>query len=274
MNNKTILSTAAALLLAVPAFAAPGYATQMLDDHTVLIDYARAENNRMLIPLRDVAQNMGATVEWNQQQNSIRITKGVTDMRLTIDSKIVRLGSSDIELDAPAKVVRTTTYVPLRFVSQTLGAEVSWDQKAQEATIKQQEGNDIVVRVGQEREEPAAADKATAACTKLLSEKLNEATDVSKIKQIRAHFKPYFTDRLINAIIADKGLKEKRRFDAYYGPSYMSKTTAKLSQTLDIGKNEWGDTLSIQRETELVRVDGVWKADSVTFREFATPIAP
>ncbi|XID95288.1 copper amine oxidase N-terminal domain-containing protein [Paenibacillaceae bacterium WGS1546] len=274
MNNKRILAAAATLILAVPAFAAPGFATQMIDENTVLIDYGRVENNRLLIPLREVARNMGAAVEWNQNEKSIRITKGDTDMRMTIDSKIVHMGQSDIELDVASRVYHSTTFVPLRFVSQTLGANVSWNQIAQEATILQQEGNDIVIRIKKELEQPAATEKATAARMELLNEKLNEAVDVSSLKQIRAHFKPYFTDRLINSIIANRGLKEKRRFNTYYGPYYTGKTTATMSQFIDIGRNQWGDTISIRRETELVRVDGVWKADSVTFHEFATPIAP
>jgi hypothetical protein len=132
-------------------------------------------------------------------------------------------------------------------------------------------GKQIVVNI--ERTQPSSSQKATAARLKLLSDKLNEAADVSSIKQIRTHFKPYFTDRLINAIIQTKGFEYKNQFGApLIPPNYLSQTTARLSQSLDTGHDAY-EVFSVIRQINLVYVDKAWKVDSVSFTKISTPIS-
>lgn len=121
------------------------------------------------------------------------------------------VNQSQVTLDVPAKLYGGgMTYVPLRFVSQTLGAEVGWDQQAKQATIKTAD-QQIVVSLDQKVEIPSAK-RITDQRLKVLVGKLNEATDISSIKQVRAYFSPYFTDRFINSIILNKGLENKNKF--------------------------------------------------------------
>lgn len=66
---------------------------------------------------------------------TITIAKENTEMVRTINSNKVMLNQSEILLDVPAELNYNSTYVPARFVSQTFGADVNWNQQASQATI-------------------------------------------------------------------------------------------------------------------------------------------
>ncbi|WP_338552358.1 copper amine oxidase N-terminal domain-containing protein [Paenibacillus sp. KS-LC4] len=266
MLKKIALGLLTATLLALPALSAPVFAA----DRPIELNNGKLKDNRMLIPLRDVAQNMGAAVEWNQQLQTIEIQKDDIELLLTINSKKVLVHQAETELDVPAQLINNTTYVPLRFVSQLLGASVDWNSYGQVATITL-EGKQLVVYV--EPVKLLAAEKASAARLKQLSDKLNEAADVSSMKQIRTYFKPYFTDRLINVIIQNKGLEYNYTFkDPVTSGSYRTKTTGSFLQSLDISQDAW-EVSYILRDTKIIKVNGVWKADSVSFTEGKNPIS-
>jgi len=83
-------------------------------------------NGRVLVPLRGVFEQMGATVYWNQQAHLVTATRAGTEVRLPIGSPNATINGSPINLDVPAMVVNGSTMVPIRFVSEALGAQVGW----------------------------------------------------------------------------------------------------------------------------------------------------
>jgi len=83
-------------------------------------------NGRVLVPLRGVFEQMGANVLWNQQTHVVTATRGNTDVRLTIGNRLASINGSPVNLDVPAMVVGGSTMVPIRFVSEALGAQVGW----------------------------------------------------------------------------------------------------------------------------------------------------
>ena len=93
------------------------------------------ESDRVLIPLRAVAQGMDKQVEWKESTRQVVVSDGQTEVRLTIDSKTVWVNDTPMVTDVPAAIKNDRTYVPLRFVSQCLGAEVDWDGTARLVAI-------------------------------------------------------------------------------------------------------------------------------------------
>lgn len=83
-------------------------------------------NGRVLVPLRGVFEQMGANVLWNQEARVVTATRGSTDVRLTIGQRLATINGSPINLDVPAMVLNGSTMVPIRFVSEALGAQVGW----------------------------------------------------------------------------------------------------------------------------------------------------
>jgi hypothetical protein len=99
------------------------------------------DNGRTLVPLRGIFESMGADVQWDAQTKTVLATKGNTKVKLQIGSDNAYVNDQVIPLDVPAKIVNGSTLVPVRFISESFGAAVSWDSKSstviiQDATAK------------------------------------------------------------------------------------------------------------------------------------------
>lgn len=84
-------------------------------------------DGRTLVPIRSVAEVLGAQVNWEDSTQTVLIDKGDKHIELTIGSKSPTVNGSPVNLDAPAVIINGRTMVPLRFVSEALGAKVVWD---------------------------------------------------------------------------------------------------------------------------------------------------
>ncbi len=84
-----------------------------------------------MVPLRVVAEGLGARVGWENSTRSIKISKGSKDILLRINSTEVIIKESERtysdRLDTPPILLGDNTVIPIRFVSEQLGANVEWD---------------------------------------------------------------------------------------------------------------------------------------------------
>ena len=87
------------------------------------------ENGRTLGPLRPIFEALGARVLWNDRTQTVTASKGNTEVALTIGKKEAAVNGKTVLLDAPARLVNDRTLVPVRFVSESLGAQVTWDEQ-------------------------------------------------------------------------------------------------------------------------------------------------
>ncbi len=93
-------------------------------------------NNTTLVPLRIISEELGGVVGWNSAQKRITIQKGGSTLELYIGSKEVYVnGMATTLLTAPI-VTEGTTLVPIRFISEQLGAQVDWDGIEKIVSIK------------------------------------------------------------------------------------------------------------------------------------------
>ncbi|KUK40485.1 MAG: Copper amine oxidase domain protein, partial [Clostridia bacterium 62_21] len=121
------------LVCAMPASAAPRV---LLDGQPLSFDVPPTiEQGRVLVPMRAIFQALGAELEWDGATQTVTATRGRTTVILTIGSKTVFKNGSPVVLDVPAKIINGRTVVPLRFVSEALGAGVDWDAATQTVTI-------------------------------------------------------------------------------------------------------------------------------------------
>jgi hypothetical protein len=82
--------------------------------------------SRVFVPLRGVFERMGAFVEWNPASRTVQATGNNNDVRLTIGSNTAWVNGQSNYMDAPARLINGRTMVPLRFLSESLGAQVNW----------------------------------------------------------------------------------------------------------------------------------------------------
>lgn len=92
-----------------------------------------------LVPLRVITEAFGAEVEWVAQTKTINLSYPDVDISLQIDNPIAEVnGNAETLLSAPELTPNGFTMVPLRFISETFGAEVGYDAQTKAITVIKQ----------------------------------------------------------------------------------------------------------------------------------------
>jgi hypothetical protein len=101
-------------------------ATLLFLNGTLVADYEIIIRNggRALVPVRLIAQKLGASVDWDGSKRTVTVKKSKKEIVLTIDSSIAFVNGTETVLNYPAIIYKDLTYVPLRFVAENLDASV------------------------------------------------------------------------------------------------------------------------------------------------------
>ncbi|MBR5793512.1 MAG: copper amine oxidase N-terminal domain-containing protein, partial [Anaerotignum sp.] len=91
--------------------------------------------DRTFLPIRLIAESLGATVGWDEAEQSVTIVRDGTMIVLYIGQAFATVNGEPVQLDAPAFLANDRTYLPVRFVAENLGATVSWDAETNKVTI-------------------------------------------------------------------------------------------------------------------------------------------
>lgn len=91
---------------------------------------------RVLVPVRFVAESLGALVEWDEVNKIVDIVKEKTNIRLILGEKRFVLNGKSKLMDTAAFMKDGRTFVPLRFISESLGIDTAWDQKTYTVSLK------------------------------------------------------------------------------------------------------------------------------------------
>jgi hypothetical protein len=84
------------------------------------------ENNRTLVPLRLISETLGAVVDWDSSVSKATITDGSNKIELTIGDKKPKINGNVISIDVAPIIIDDRTYVPLRFIAESLGCKADW----------------------------------------------------------------------------------------------------------------------------------------------------
>ena len=105
-------------------------------DEYVVNDVAPEINNeRTMLPIRFVAEALGAAVTWNEAEQKVTITEDDLVIEIFIGQPFATVNGKPVQLDAPAYIANDRTYLPLRFVAENLGATVEWNAADSSVTI-------------------------------------------------------------------------------------------------------------------------------------------
>ena len=109
--------------------------------HTKINDVAPVVvNGRTMLPVRFLAENLGATVAWNEEKQLVTITgknqnqEDVTIL-ITIGAANAQINGQSVALEAPAFVDQNRTFMPVRLIAEALGASVDWNESEQKVII-------------------------------------------------------------------------------------------------------------------------------------------
>ncbi|WP_059051886.1 copper amine oxidase N-terminal domain-containing protein [Paenibacillus senegalimassiliensis] len=91
--------------------------------------------NINLVPLRELAESLGAATSWDADTQTIRIVKGEQEITLTIGSSKIFYNGVAETLSAAPKVLNGITYVPAQAVARGLNASLSYDKASDTLSI-------------------------------------------------------------------------------------------------------------------------------------------
>lgn len=115
-----------------------GQMTARVGDATVELEVpASIIGGSTFVPLRFVGEALGAKVEWNGDLQVILLSRGTSQVQLSIGSRMAIVDGQIVELKdvPPPIIVKGRTLVPVRFISEAFGAQVSWNAATQTVTI-------------------------------------------------------------------------------------------------------------------------------------------
>ena len=97
--------------------------------------YPIIENDRTLIPIRGLLETLGAKVEWDHDNYNAIADKDGVRVVLPIGSSTAYVNGEARTLDVPAELRNGRTMVPLRFILQSFGIEIEWEQETRTVYI-------------------------------------------------------------------------------------------------------------------------------------------
>ena len=99
------------------------------------------ENGRTLVPMRGIFEALGADIKWDDATKTVTGTKDDVSVVLTIGNTDAKVNGKDVTLDVPAKIISDRTMVPVRFISESLGCTVNWDDTTKTVIINMSKYN-------------------------------------------------------------------------------------------------------------------------------------
>ena len=92
-------------------------------------------NDRTLLPIRAVVEELGGTVGWNGETREVTLRYNSNEIVLTIDSMSAALNGTAQTLDTAPTIINDRTMLPIRFIAEGFGLGVEWNGDTQEITI-------------------------------------------------------------------------------------------------------------------------------------------
>ncbi|MCK5847929.1 MAG: PQQ-binding-like beta-propeller repeat protein [Caldisericia bacterium] len=93
------------------------------------------KDSRTFVPLRFISEIVGGKVIWNSQEKRIEVLYKQNEVVLWIGKKEILVNSKKEVIDTAPFISKGRTMVPLRFVTEPLGAVILWDGASQSITL-------------------------------------------------------------------------------------------------------------------------------------------
>ena len=113
------------------------------DDITVIMDGEQMSfdqppvimNDSTLVPFRAIFERLGMEVEWDSTDKSVIAYNDDTAIGLIVGYDTMFVNDDEVQLIAPPTIINDRTLVPLRAISEAVGADVGWNGETRTVTI-------------------------------------------------------------------------------------------------------------------------------------------
>lgn len=82
--------------------------------------------NRTMVPIRFISEELGSQVNWIPAEQKVTIRRQGQEIELWIGNSDAKVNGTIVAMDTQAELVKGRTMVPLRFISESFGADVQW----------------------------------------------------------------------------------------------------------------------------------------------------
>ncbi|MDR1000925.1 MAG: copper amine oxidase N-terminal domain-containing protein [Clostridiales bacterium] len=128
----------------VPQFTYDGNYKPLFINGALAQSDVKTVNDRTLVPVRAIVEGLGGHIEWDEKARKVTVDKDGVIIEMTIGSKTVRVNGQSRTIDVAPNIYNDYTYLPVRFVSENLGANVSWNTERDNMLVQQAQGNVFV----------------------------------------------------------------------------------------------------------------------------------
>jgi len=131
--EKEITQTVIILQIGNSSFTVNGV-TNTLDSPPII------KNSRTLLPIRAIVEALGGTVGWDATERKVTVSLDSKAIELWIGKSIAKVNGIDTQIDSinskvVPEIINSRTMLPLRFVTESLGCDVGWDNDTRTITI-------------------------------------------------------------------------------------------------------------------------------------------
>ena len=92
--------------------------------------------SRTMVPVRGIFEELGYTVDWDNDTKTATLVKDDIKVVMTNGETSFTVNNKGIKPDVPHQIIDSSFMLPLRAVSEAIGAEVDWNADTKTASIK------------------------------------------------------------------------------------------------------------------------------------------
>ena len=94
-----------------------------------------AEGNNVMVPIRELAEHLGAKTEWNQTTKTATLSKDEDKVEIIIGSVAAKVNGKAVMTGINPVMRDDRIYMPIKFLGEALGAKYTYDSVSKIATI-------------------------------------------------------------------------------------------------------------------------------------------
>lgn len=93
-------------------------------------------DGRTMLPMRQIAQELGCEVIWNEAAQQVYVVNKEYALVFTINNKVGQQNGKDFTMDVPPMIVNDRTMLPVRALAKALDLDITWDDPSRTVLIQ------------------------------------------------------------------------------------------------------------------------------------------
>lgn len=155
-------------------------------------------NNRTLLPIRSIVEEIGGNVSWNENAKEITLNYNSNTIVLNIDNTTAYLNNQSYTLDTAPVIINNRVFLPIRFIAESFDFDVEWNEADNTIIITKSDvlSNEITDKTEEETEngnDVLIVYFSHTGTTRKLAENIHNITngDIVEITPVKAYPEDY-----------------------------------------------------------------------------------